>query len=119
MCRSSCHHPRVASPGTSLSSVEFSATVGWHGVSLRAGRFFLRTWRPYAWLFPRGYREPTTAYLVEFFDERDSTTGQLGGFTNVEEAEACLAQMEAAGWRNLHINMVPVHDRLQDWQFDL
>jgi len=98
--------------------VNFSLDLHRHGLSLRAGRVFLRTWRPYAWLFPRGYRAATTAYLVEFFDERDSNTIQLGGFGGLKEAEECLAQLEAEGWRNLRINIVPVHDRLQDWEFD-
>lgn len=88
------------------------------GVSLRAGHVFLRTWWPYAWLFPRGYRQPSTSYLVEFHDERDNNTGQLGGFTSMEDADACIARLEADGWRDLHVNVVEVHDRLQDWQFD-
>lgn len=89
-----------------------------HGASLRVGGVFLRTWRPYRSQLPKGYVSAMTVYLVEWFDERDSNTGQLGGFTTMEAARACIAQLEAEGWSDLYINMVNIHQRLEDWQHD-
>jgi hypothetical protein len=63
---------------------------------------------------PDEYREPDIAYLVEFEDG-----GQLGGFTNLHEAERLIALAESEGRHGpLHINMVPLHGRLEDWEHD-
>lgn len=69
------------------------------------------------WL-PTRYRAPAVVYLVQHCDERDASTSQLAGFTAEREAEACLKQLTREGWKDLHINMVPVHRRLEDWEWD-
>jgi hypothetical protein len=68
---------------------------------------------------PSGYRSPETIYAVEWRDEDDLSLGQIGAFFSLETAEACLAQLEAEGRTDLVVNMIPVHSRLQDWEFDL
>ena len=87
-------------------------------VSVRIGRLVLRSRRRYVMWLPSGYRTPLLVYLVEYEDERDEHISQLGGFTTLHEAEACLARLESEGWKNLHINLVWVHERLTDWQWD-
>lgn len=67
---------------------------------------------------PEGYVHARVVYLVEWLDERDGNVGQLGGFTSLAEAEACLAQLESEGRTDLEINMVAIHERLQDWHYD-
>jgi len=57
-------------------------------------------------------------YLVESIYEGDQNVSQLGGFTTLEEAQACVARLEADSWQNLQINMIPVHERLTDWEWD-
>jgi hypothetical protein len=68
------------------------------------------------WL-PAGYRSPALVHLVEYQDSRDGSGGQLGGFTSMGAAQACLDQLESEGWTDLSINLVSIHDRLSDWQF--
>jgi hypothetical protein len=85
---------------------------------IRLGRIVLRSWRPYLLWSPSGYSAPVIAHLVEFLDERDGNVSQLGGFDSRAEAEACLARLEAEGWKDLRINMVPIHVRLTDWEWD-
>lgn len=89
-----------------------------HGASLRVGRIFLRTWPPCTSQLPKGYVSVMPVYLGERFDERDGNTAQLGGFTTMEAAEACLAQLEAEDRRDLHINLVSIHQRVSDWRDD-
>ena len=67
---------------------------------------------------PDGYVEPKVVYLAEWVDERDGNVAQLGGFTSPTVAEACVAQLEGGGRQDLVINMVAVHERLEDWQYD-
>jgi cell division septation protein DedD len=69
-------------------------------------------------ILPRGYRSPELAYAVEETDERGETPCQLGAFFSLDAAEACLARLESEGFNNLHINMIPIHERLDDWEFD-
>ncbi len=85
---------------------------------LRLGRLVLRGHRPHVMWLPSGYRSPLVAYLVEWTDERDGSTAQLGGFTTRREAEACVTELESEGWRELHINVVAVHERHVDWRWD-
>jgi len=59
-----------------------------------------------------------TIYLVERSDETgDVAFGQIGGFFSEEEAEKCLAQWSAEGGY-ARINMVTIHRRIEDWQYD-
>jgi len=67
---------------------------------------------------PRGYRSPETIYAVEVHDGEDKSVGQLGAFFSVHVAESCRAQLEAEGRTDLVINLIPVHARRDDWQFD-
>lgn len=67
---------------------------------------------------PDGYQEPDVAYLVEF-----EGGGELGGFTTLSEAERLIALANGEGpgvppGVPLHINMVPLHARLEDWEHD-
>lgn len=62
---------------------------------------------------PEGYAM-SVVYLVEFDDG-----GQLGGFTTLAEAERLVALADAEGRHGpLHINAVPIHDRLEHWEWD-
>ncbi|GAA1550121.1 hypothetical protein GCM10009804_03390 [Kribbella hippodromi] len=67
---------------------------------------------------PSGYRQPEWIYAVEWFDEDEKWHGQAGAFFSQEAAEACMAQLEAEGQTDMVVNMIPVHSRLQDWQWD-
>lgn len=68
---------------------------------------------------PEGYSEPFPVYLVEYGDERQpGWAGQLGGFTTEAEAERLRQQLIAEGWADdLAINIVPIHRRLEDWEY--
>lgn len=67
---------------------------------------------------PSGYREPELIYAVDWHDEDDRSLGQLAAFFSMEAAEACMARLEAEGHTDLVVNIIPVHSRLQDWEFD-
>jgi hypothetical protein len=87
-------------------------------VRLRIGRWHFRTWRCWAMRLPNGYRSPESIYAVELHDEDDNSLGQLGAFFSLQAAEACMAQLAAAGHTDVVVNVIPVHPRLQDWEFD-
>ncbi|MEU1432103.1 hypothetical protein ABZ412_34055 [Nocardia sp. NPDC005746] len=87
-------------------------------VRLRIGRWHFRTWSTWAIKLPNGYREPESVYAIEMLDKDDRSLGQLGAFISRETAEACVAQLEAEGRTGVVINRIPVHSRLEDWQFD-
>ncbi|MEU9742615.1 hypothetical protein AB0E12_25870 [Micromonospora chersina] len=92
-----------------------------HGVRhvrMRVGRWHLRTWRSLVMILPKGYRSPELAFAVEETDEHGESLGQLGAFFSLHAAEACLSRLESEGFTNLHINMIPIHTRLDDWEFD-
>jgi hypothetical protein len=57
-------------------------------------------------------------YLVEWHDERDGSRIQLGGFTSMQEAEACRALLTDEGWADLYINIVPIHGSVAEWSAD-
>jgi hypothetical protein len=82
------------------------------------GRWHFRTWRTWVMKLPKGYRKPELFYAVELFGEDGRSSGQLAAFSSEQTAAACIAQLEAEGWTDLAINMIPVHTRLEDWQFD-
>lgn len=114
----STRHPLQPTPGVSLGPVAVELRVTRHGTSLRIGRAFLRTWPSYGWLLPKGYETPEDVYLVEWFDERDSSTSQLAGFTTMAAAEECITRLESEGWRELYVNIVALHRRISDWHYD-
>lgn len=57
-------------------------------------------------------------YPVEWHDERDGNRSQLGGFTSMPEAEACIAVLTDEGWADLYINPVPIHGTVAEWSAD-
>lgn len=67
---------------------------------------------------PKGYRSPEVAYAVEQTDERGENLSQRAAFFTLQAAEECLSRLESEGFPNLHINLIPVHTRLDDWEFD-
>jgi hypothetical protein len=66
----------------------------------------------------KGYSSPEVAYAVEETVERGENPRQLGAFFSFQAAEACLSRLKSEGSTNLHINMIPSHTRLDDWEFD-
>ena len=60
-----------------------------------------------------------TVYLVEAFDEGDSATGQLGGFTTPRGSRTLYraAGVRGSSW-DLRVNMLEINQRLQDWLHD-
>jgi hypothetical protein len=65
---------------------------------------------------PHGYESPVLVYLVE----EPNVTGeiaQVGGFFDEAEAEKLEARLAAEG-RTAHINVVPIHRRLADYEHD-
>lgn len=67
---------------------------------------------------PSGYRPPESIYVVEWLDDDDRSLGQIGAFFSQEAAEACMAELEAEGRTGLAVNIIAVHSRLQDWQWN-
>jgi hypothetical protein len=67
---------------------------------------------------PKGYRSPEFVWEVIQFDTGDKIIAQHGAFFSEEEANACLRQLEAEGLEGLEVNLLAVHGRVQDWQFD-
>lgn len=67
---------------------------------------------------PRGYQAPELVWAVELLDEEGGHSYQLGVFFSKQTAEACRLQLEVEGYTDLALNMIPVHTRLEDWQFD-
>jgi hypothetical protein len=69
---------------------------------------------------PSGYQTPVLVYSVEFYDARDTAFFQIGAFYSEAEAQALLDQWVAEGGMadQIRINMLPVHQRLEDWNFD-
>src|SRR4051794_12227369 len=87
-------------------------------VRLRIGRVHLRTWRSRFMLLPKGYRAPELVYSVEQQTGEGESVGQLGAFYSERAATRCRSQLEAEGFTNLCINLIPVHVALDDWEFD-
>lgn len=69
---------------------------------------------------PDGYIAPFWVYAVEDFDHREPewNVGQFGAFTSREEAERLLKRLESEGVTGLRINMLPVHERYEDYEYD-
>ncbi len=69
---------------------------------------------------PRNYEAPVAVYVVEFYDDRDSEFFQVGAFYSMAQAQALFDQWVAEGGMNdqIRINTIPVHRRLEDWNYD-
>lgn len=87
-------------------------------IRVRIGRWHFRTWRSAFMVGPKGYRSPEAIYVVEWEDAEGNSIGQLGAFYSLQDAEACRAQLEFEGRTNLVIYPIPVHTRLEDWEYD-
>lgn len=87
-------------------------------IRLRVGRWHFRTWRSWVMKLPKGYRGTEMVCVVEWHYGDDGSRAQLGAFFSEEEAQACMAQLEAEGRGDLVVNYIAVHTRLEDWQFD-
>jgi hypothetical protein len=74
---------------------------------LRLGRLVVRR--------KRRYPHPVV-YAVEWRDERDNSSPQLGAFSTEAAAQACIRRLESDGWADLYVNELAVHHRLDDWQ---
>jgi hypothetical protein len=70
---------------------------------------------------PEGYTEPSVVYCVEYVDPREPEAGwhQLGAFTTESEAQRLRGRLVAEGFfAELLINLIPVHQRVEDWEWD-
>ncbi len=69
---------------------------------------------------PPSYREPLIAWLVEYSDPREPGAAfQAGAFTTEAQAQRLLDRLEPAEWRaELRLNMIPVHETVEDWEWD-
>lgn len=69
---------------------------------------------------PPDYRKPVIAWLVEYTDAREpGSRFQAGAFTTEAEAQKLLDQLSASGtYGEMRINMVPVHQTVEDWEWD-
>jgi hypothetical protein len=70
---------------------------------------------------PEGYTEPVSAWLVEYVDPREPSSGshQVGAFTSEVEAQKLLDTMVVEGFfAELRINLVLIHRRIEDWSWD-
>ena len=70
---------------------------------------------------PHGYVAPLTAWCVEYVDPREPDVGshQVGAFTTEVEAEKLRRRLETEGFfAELRLNLVAVHQRVEDWEWD-
>jgi hypothetical protein len=70
---------------------------------------------------PQGYTEPSVVWSVEYVDPREPEAGshQVGAFTTESEAQKLRGRLEAQGFiAELGINFIPVHQRVEDWEWD-
>jgi hypothetical protein len=88
------------------------------GVVLRVGRLILRTYPRFVMWAPAGHRPGRLVWAVEWSQGEEEAPVQLGVFTSEAVARACLRQLQAEGRTNLHLNVMNVHQRLADWQWD-
>jgi hypothetical protein len=65
---------------------------------------------------PPDYTPPVAVYLVEEPNEAGEVS-QVAGFFIEGEAEMVLARLTREG-RRAHINVVPIHQKVQDYEFD-
>jgi hypothetical protein len=64
---------------------------------------------------PPGYTDPIIVYLVE--TKETGECAQIGGFLSEEEANMLLERLLGEG-RDAYINMVPIHRRVVDYEYD-
>lgn len=69
---------------------------------------------------PACYRPPLIVWVVEYTDDRQSGSQfQAGAFTTQVEAERLMNQLSRNGSSGeILINMIPVHRKLEDWEWD-
>ena len=69
---------------------------------------------------PADYKEPSVVWSVEYTDERQpGCRFQLGAFTTETEANKLLRQRDSTGsYGELLINLISVHQTVQDWEWD-
>lgn len=70
---------------------------------------------------PQGYVEPITVWCVEYVDPREPAVGaqQVGAFTTEAEAQKLQRRMTTDGFfAELYINLMPIHRRVEDWEWD-
>jgi hypothetical protein len=69
---------------------------------------------------PDGYQDPILAWVVEYSDPREpGATFQAGAFTSEAEARRLLERTEAdAAGCDVRLNMIPIHQTLEDWEWD-
>lgn len=103
---------------------------GWHGRSTLCLRILVRA--PDASVDnnramdtedapPEGYIEPSAAWCVEYVDPRQPGEGsfQVGAFTTEAEAAKLMSRLENESFfAELRINLVSVHHRVEDWEWD-
>jgi hypothetical protein len=65
---------------------------------------------------PPDYTSPVLVYLVEESNE-EGEIAQIGGFFTDDEAQKLLQRLTAEG-RTAYINMVPIHQRAADYDYD-
>jgi hypothetical protein len=66
---------------------------------------------------PAGYREPVVVHLVEESDEASNECWQVGGFFAEAEAKKLLHRLHGEG-RRARINVMPIHQRVEDYEYD-
>lgn len=70
---------------------------------------------------PPGYTSPWVAWCVEYVDQRqpDEGTFQVAAFTTEAAANIFLSRLEAENFfAPLRINMIAIHQRIEDWEWD-
>ncbi len=87
---------------------------GWSS-RLRIGRLHLRTWPPFFMALPKRYDSPVLVYLVE--EEFQGEIRQIGAFFDEPDAMALQNQLTSEG-RDARLNLVFVHRRFMDHEFD-
>jgi hypothetical protein len=66
---------------------------------------------------PDCYEEPVIVYLVEEKHPESGEVGQIGGFFDQDEAKKLVARLASEG-RESFLNLVPIHKRWVDYEFD-
>jgi hypothetical protein len=69
---------------------------------------------------PVNYQPPVNVWLVEYTDDRQpGWRFQAGAFTTEAEARKLVHGLNKTGsYGQLSINLVPVHQTIQDWEWD-
>jgi hypothetical protein len=69
---------------------------------------------------PADYKQPSIVWAVEYTDERQpGWRFQAGAFTTEAEARKLVRQLEKIeAYGEFLINLIPVHQTVQDWEWD-